>query len=196
MRTFRPTFGIPAGRHPRPGAGERAAAVLGCRGITGVVLGSLLLSGCLYGFQAGAGFPTYVKTVAIVPFENETNRPELTDEVFQQLLREFPRSQGLQPAGEDVADAIVRGKIRRYDLSTPSYRPGAAGETPQVLQRQVTLMVEVQIINLVDNAILWENPGISVVGQYLEETESEDVGRALAIELLIQRIVDGAQENW
>jgi len=137
-----------------------------------------------------------VKTVAIVPFENETNRPELTDEVFQMLLREFPRSQGLQPAGEEVADAVIRGKIRRYDLSTPSYRPGAAGETPQVLQRQVTLMVEVQIVNLVDNTILWESPGISVMGQYLEETESEDVGRALAIELLIQRIVDGAQENW
>lgn len=156
----------------------------------------LLLSGCLYGFQAGAGFPSHVKTVAIVPFENETNRPELTDEVFQMLLREFPRSQGLQPAGEEVADAVIRGKIRRYDLSTPSYRPGAAGETPQVLQRQVTLMVEVQIINLVDDTILWESPGISVMGQYLEETESEDVGRALAIELLIQRIVDGAQENW
>ena len=156
----------------------------------------LVLSGCLYGFQAGAGFPSHVKTVAIVPFENETNRPELTDEVFQMLLREFPRSQGLQPAGEEVADAVIRGKIRRYDLSTPSYRPGAAGETPQVLQRQVTLMVEVQIVNLVDDTILWESPGISVMGQYLEETESEDVGRALAIELLIQRIVDGAQENW
>ncbi len=168
----------------------------GCREIFPILLAGLLLSGCVYGFQAGAGFPGYVRTVAILPFENETNRPELTDEVFINLLREFPRSQGLQPAGEEVADAVVRGKIRRYDLSTPSYRPGAAGDTPQVLQRQVTLVVEVQIINLVDNAILWENPGISVIGQYLEETESEDVGRALAIELLIQRIVDGAQENW
>ncbi len=168
----------------------------GGRGLLPILLAGLLLSGCVYGFQAGAGFPGYVRTVAILPFENETNRPELTDEVFIQLLREFPRSQGLQPAGEEVADAVVRGKIRRYDLSTPSYRPGAVGDTPQVLQRQVTLVVEVQIVNLVDNTILWENSSISVMGQYLEETESEDVGRALAIELLIQRIVDGAQENW
>ena len=29
----------------------------------------LPFSGCLYTFQAGAGFPDYVKTVAIVPFE-------------------------------------------------------------------------------------------------------------------------------
>ena len=159
---------------------------------------ALPISGCFYSFQAGAGFPDYVKTVAIVPFELGPNitRPELADEVFQALLREFPRSQGLQPAGEDVADAVVRGTIKNYDVSTPSYRAGAAGEVPQVLQRQVTLAVEVQIINLVDNEVLWEGTSVSVRGEYLEESETEDVGRALAIELLVQRIVDGAQSNW
>jgi len=156
----------------------------------------LSASACLYSFKAGAGFPDYVKTVAIVPFENETTRPEVTDEVFNLLLREFPRSQGLQPAGQDVADAVILGTIKRYDVSTPSYRAGAAGEVPTVLQRQVSLTVEVQIINQVDNVVLWESPGISVQGEYLEESETEEVGRTLAIELLIQRIVDGAQSNW
>ena len=155
------------------------------------------LQGCFYGFQAGAGFPDHVRTVAIIPFDNTTTRPEITDEVFNLLLREFPRSQGLQPAGADVADAMVTGTITRYDVSTPSYRAaGGVNEAPQVLQRQVNLTVEVQIINLVDNEILWESRGISVQGEYLEESESEDTGRALAIELLIQRIVDGAQSNW
>ena len=113
----------------------------------------------MYSFRAGAGFPDYVKTVAVLPFENgpEVTRPEITDELFQQLLREFPRALGLQPAGQDVADAVVQGTIRRYDISTPSYRPGAAGEIPQVLQRQVSIVVEVQIINQVDNEILWES---------------------------------------
>ncbi len=159
---------------------------------------ALPTSGCLYSFQAGAGFPDSVKTVAIVPFELGPNitRPELADEIFQALLREFPRSQGLQLAGEDVADAVVRGTIKNYDISTPSYRAGALGDAPQVLQRQVMLAVEVQIINLVDNKVLWEGTNVSVRGEYLEESETEDVGRALAIELLVQRIVDGAQSNW
>ena len=158
----------------------------------------LPFSGCFYGFQAGAGFPDTVKTVAIVPFELGPNvtRPELTDEIFNLLLREFPRSQGLQPAGEDVADAVVRGTITRYSVSTPSYRAGAGGQVPTVLQRQVSLTVEVQIINLVDNEILWESSSVSVQGEYLEESETEDVGRNIAIELLVQRIVDGAQSNW
>ncbi|MBT8398384.1 MAG: hypothetical protein KJN92_15530 [Gemmatimonadetes bacterium] len=137
-----------------------------------------------------------MRTVAIVPFENETTRPEITDEVFNLLLREFPRSQGLQPAGEDVADAVIRGTITRYDVSTPSYRAGAAGDVPQVLQRQVSLTVQVQIINQVDNEILWESNAVSVRGEFMEETETEDAGRALAIELLVQRIIDGAQSNW
>jgi hypothetical protein len=139
-----------------------------------------------------------VKTVAIVPFDlgEGVTRPELIDEIFTQLLREFPRSQGLQPAGEDIADAVVRGVIKRYDVSTPSYRAGATGEVPQVLQRQVSLTVEVQIVNQVDNVVLWENAAITVQGEYLEESETEDVGRTVAIELLIQRIVDGAQSNW
>lgn len=154
----------------------------------------LTLPGCIYSFQAGAGFPDHVKTVAIIPFDNDTTRPEITDEVFALLLREFPRSQGLQPAAYEVADAVVRGVIKSYDVSTPSYR--ATGDVPQVLQRQVRLMVEVEIVNLVDDEVLWKSPGISVQGEYLEESETEDVGRAVAIELLVQRIVDGAQSNW
>ena len=34
------------------------------------------------------------------------------------------------------------------------------------------------------------------LGGNLEDSESEDQGREVAIELLIQRIVDGAQSNW
>jgi hypothetical protein len=152
----------------------------------------------MYSFRAGAGFPEHVRTVAIVPFDLGTGvtRPELTDEIFQALLQEFPRSQGLQPAGQDVADAIVQGTIQRYSLSTPSYRPGAANAAPTVLQRQVTITVDVEIINLVDNEILWEGRSISVMGEFLEDSGTEDEGRALAIELLVQRIVDGAQSNW
>jgi hypothetical protein len=174
----------------------RIHRISGWRANSGLLLAVVFLSGCFYSFQAGAGFPDYVKTVAVLPFENETNRFELTQEVFQALQREFPRSMGLQPAGEGVADAVVRGVITQYNLSTPSYRPGAAGQSPQVLQRQVTLIVSVEIINQVDNVILWESRSVSARGEYLEEGETEDIGRTKAIELLVQSVIDGAQSNW
>ena len=152
------------------------------------------MAGCSYSFRSGS-FPDHIRTVAILPFDNDTNRFELTQEIHDQLLRELPRSLGVTNAGEEVADAVILGRISRYDLTAPLFRPGQQDDRVDVLQRQVNIRVEVELIDLVENVILWEAPGLSTQGQYLEG-ESEEVGRAEAIELLVQRIVDGAQSNW
>lgn len=157
---------------------------------------AILMSGCNYSFTAGAGFPAHVRTVAVLPFENETNRFELTQEVHEALLRQLPRALGLNPAGEEVADAVVSGTIRTYNLAAPLYRQGRESESVEVTQRQVVLVVGVEILDRTENGILWEQSQIRVQGQYLEASESEDVGRLEAIELLVQEIVDGAQSNW
>ena len=52
-----------------------------------------------------------------------------------------------------------------------------------------------EIIDLVENVILWESNNVSARGEY-PEGSPEDGGRARAIELLVQEIVDGAQSNW
>ena len=56
--------------------------------------------------------------------------------------------------------------------------------------------MEVELIDINQNVILWDDLALTSEGQYLEESESEEVGRAEAIQLLVQRIVDGAQSNW
>lgn len=152
-------------------------------------------SGCMYSFQGGS-FPSHIRTIAVIPFENETTRLELTQELHDAMLRNLPRSLGIRQAGQDVADAVVRGRITGYNLSTPNYRAGAEGGRAQVLQRQVTISVAVEIVDLVNNEILWENTGVRGEGPYLEQTETEEVGKTVAIDLLVQRIVDGAQSNW
>ena len=161
-----------------------------------VLLGSMLLSGCLYSFRAGSFPPEHIRTVAVQPFENDTDLFELSNEVYDELLRNLPRALGIRTAGEDVADAIVRGTIVRYDVVAPSYRAGAEGQPAEVLQRQVNITVRVEIVDLVENVILWEEAGVTAQGQFLEASETEEVGRVEAIELLVQKIVDGAQSNW
>ena len=151
---------------------------------------------CNYSFSAGAGLPSHVRTVAILPFENETGRFEVTQEVYDALLQELPRALGLSLAGEESADAIVSGTILGYSLNAPLYRRGQEAETVEVLQRQVRLSVEVQILDRAEYAILWDNSRLQVEGQYLDASETEEDGRAEAIELLVQEIVDGAQSNW
>lgn len=157
---------------------------------------SLSLSGCNYSFTSGAGFPDHIRTIAVVPFENDTNRFELTQEVHEALLRQVPRSLGLTPAGEQAADAVLTGTILRYELTAPLYRRGQEAETVQVLQREVVLVVQVEVLDREAYTILWDQQQLRVVGQYLDASETEDVGRTEAIELLVQEIVDGAQSNW
>jgi len=161
-----------------------------------VVAVPLLASGCLYSFRAGSFPPAHIRTIAVVPFDNETTRFELSGELYDQLLRNLPRALGIRTAGEDVANAVVRGTIVRYEVVAPNYRAGAEGQPAEVLQRQVNITVRVEIVDLVENVILWEDRNISVQGQFLEASETEDEGRAEALELLVQKIVDGAQSNW
>ena len=207
IRSLR-TFGRPVGRSGlrencvtgvATGAARRAAGWLRVpagRHLAALALVAITLAACNYSFTAGAGFPDYIRTVAVVPFENETNRFELTQEVHEALLRQLPRSLGLNPAGEETADAVVSGTILRYELSAPLYRRGQQAETVQVLQREVVLVVRVEVLDRENYTILWDQQQLRVVGQYLDASETEDVGRTEAIELLVQEIVDGAQSNW
>ena len=153
----------------------------------------LAAGGCNYGFRSGS-FPDHIRTIAILPFDNDTNRFELTQEIHQELLQTLPGALGVTNAGEDVADAVIQGRIIRYDLTAPLFRANQVGQV-DVLQRQVSIRVEVELIDRVEDVILWDNLALSTLGQYLEG-EPEEIGRIEAIELLVQRIVDGAQSNW
>ena len=167
----------------------------GVRRAAGLAFLAPALSGCVYGFNAGTGFQ--LETIAILPFDNQTTRLELTQEIHELLLQELPSALGLRLAGEEVADAVVRGTIRDYSLRAPNYRPGAQqGDRPEVLQREVALVVSVEVLDVAENLILWDNTSLRTVGQYLEASETEDVGKLEALELLVQGIVDGLQSNW
>ncbi len=185
-KPIRPMSGIPVRRRP-----ERRA-VPGVLALVGLLWA---LTGCNYTFQAGSGFPPHVRTVAVETFDNETDRFEVSQELYEKLLDEIPRSFGLTSAGEEFADAIVRGSVRRYSVDAPSYRTGQDGN-PQVVERQVVIGIEVQVIDRVNNMILWENNSLSERGEYLEASELEETGRELAIERLVRAIVNGLQSNW
>lgn len=65
-----------------------------------------------------------------------------------------------------------------------------------VFQRRITIRARVEIIDLQRNEVIWNAPSVTGVGEYDPETETEDEGQQLALENLIQKIVDGAQSQW
>ena len=53
-----------------------------------VLLAALImaLTGCLYTFQAGSGFPSHVRTLAVIPFDYVNPLFDLSQELHSLLL--------------------------------------------------------------------------------------------------------------
>jgi hypothetical protein len=156
-------------------------------------LSAAALAGCLYGFGGGTGFPPHIKSVAVLPFENLTSEPALTNEVNRAVRDAVQGRLGLRAAGEAQADAIVKGTIQRYEPDIPIAFGGDQQQNVQVNRRKVQIVLQVQILDQRENKVLWERNGLSVEGDY---TTNESDGRRKAIERLITDIVDGAQSQW
>jgi hypothetical protein len=167
------------------------------RGLVLLLLSLSLIGagGCLYGFSGG-GLPAGIRTVAVLPFENLTAEPTLTQEITQAVREAVERRLGLRPAGEEQADAIVRGTITRYEPDTPLAITGASSTTRnrvEVTNRMVQITVSVEILDQREGKPLWTRSGLTVQGEY---TTQEIEGRRKALDKLITDIVDGAQSQW
>lgn len=158
----------------------------------------LLLTACNYGFQGGGGFPEDIRTIYIEPFENQTVQSELDQPLFQRLTDRLPRALGGRLGGRENADAVVRGRITRYDNVGQNYRPGETQTSPavNVLTYQVTITVSVEIIDRKRNVVLWDSQSLVGRGEYRREGGQETEGREIALDHILQQIIDGAQSQW
>ena len=134
--------------------------------------------------------------MAVVPFDNLTPEPTLTQEINRAVREAVEQRLGLRPAGEQQADAVVTGSIQRYDPDMAI--AFTAGQTDtrvtEVTKRMVIITVNVTITSQADNKILWEKRGLTVQGEYDPGREID--GRRRALETLVNDIVDGAQSQW
>lgn len=162
-----------------------------------MVLGLLTATAaCNYGFEGG-GFPSHIRTIYIAPFENETPQFELQGTLFSALMEELPGQLGLRTAGEESADAILRGQILRYDDVAQNYRAGAADQPAgEVFGHEVQIGISARLVDVRDNVIRWETQSLTGRGRYDPARETEAVGQREAIESLIEQIIDGAQSQW
>lgn len=173
----------PRSRRPRASR-ARIVAALAC----------VLATACNYSFSAGGGFPSDIRTIYIESLDNETLQLDLGGQLFRVMTERVPRSLGVRPAGAAAADAVIRGRVLRYDDMAMT-RPGAPG-TIEVLQHQVQITVAIQVIDVRRNEILWESSALSGRGEYRPDTQSDEAARQIAIESIVRQIIDGAQSQW
>jgi hypothetical protein len=153
---------------------------------------ALAACGVRYGFSEGA-FPAHVRTMAIVPFDNQTPASELQSELFETMRKELQRRLGVRDAPQERADALVRGTIVTYDADVPvafSADPRQAVSA----RRRLQITVDVEILDQTTGKVLWQRKGLRAEGEYAERAEPE--GRRLAINRIVNDIVEGAQSQW
>ena len=160
-------------------------------GVYSVVL--VALTACIpYGFTGG-GLPSHIRTVAIVPFDNQTAAPELPRELTEALRTRLHDRLGLRDASESKANAIVRGTIQRYETDIP-IGFSANNKQATTAKRQLQLVVDIEMVDQVTGKTLWQRKGLLAQGEYEERGEAS--GRKQAIDRIVSDVVEGAQSQW
>jgi len=155
-------------------------------------LGLLSLTGCFYSF-AGGGLPPHIHTMAIVTFDNQTPSPDLPKELYDQMRSELQKRLGVRDAPQDRADALVHGTIASFDADVPV---GFSANPQQAVsaRRRLQITVDVEILDQSNGKALYSNKTLRQEADYAERAEAE--GRKQAIEKIVQKIIEGVQQNW
>jgi hypothetical protein len=154
----------------------------------------LALAGCgvRYGFSEGA-FPSHVRTIAVLPFDNDTPAAELQSELFETMRTRLQQRLGVRDAPQEKAHAIVRGHIRGYDADVPVAFSADPRQTVSA-RRRLQITVDVEILDQTNGKTLWARKGLRAEGEYAERAEAE--GRRQAIDKIVNDIIEGAQSQW
>lgn len=159
------------------------------------VLALALAAGCRFSPYkfAGGGLPRNIRTIAVLPFDNQTPVAELQRDLYDAMRRELQSRLNLREASEVKADAIVRGAIVRYDADVPV---GYSSDPRQATQarRQLQIVVDVAIIDQASGRTLVERKGLTQKADYPERAEAQ--GRADAIRQIVNDVIEGAQSQW
>lgn len=166
------------------------------RSLAGGLLALSLLAGCMYSFTGG-GLPGHVDRVYIQPFENETPYQNLTSDLLREMQDRLPGSLGVRLSAEQTADAIVRGTLRSAEEQTTNFdpQPDPTGRI-QRLEARVQISFDAEIFDVRNDKVLWRGSGLTAIGNFEPGREDVDDGRKKALELVVQKIVEGAQSQW
>lgn len=156
------------------------------------------VAGCSFGF-VGGGLPPGIRTVAVAAFDNDTADPSLAQLVQLAVKQGVESRLGLRAAAPTLADAIVNGKVTRYDPDQPlSFRgtPTTTGAANQVdvTRRQVELTVDITVVEQKTGRTLWDGKNQLVQGDY--QPGHEEDGKRKALALLVNKVIDGVHQNW
>ncbi len=95
----------------------------------------LALSGCRYSVRSVA--PAHIKRVQIKPFENLTDRRDLSADLMLQFKKEFRATAGVKIVSKNP-DGIITGKITKYKK-----RPLIESTDDRIIESQLLIQADI-----------------------------------------------------
>ncbi|MEA2063237.1 MAG: LptE family protein [Gemmatimonadota bacterium] len=144
-------------------------------------------------YSTSGRLPQHIKTVYIPTFENETAEFSLDQEITNAVTERFLSEANLRLGDAGGADAQITGKVRRYYEEAETYSQATGVE---VSGRRVTIVLEVEFIDRVENETLWQDRNFSRWAVYEPEKETEQEAAARVVELLADDLISSVLQQW
>lgn len=158
---------------------------------------SLLLITALAIGSVGCGVYTFnpkgkssLKSIAILPLENQTDRFELTDRLTEIIVDQFIEDGNLIVMSESTADAILSGVLLRYERVEVVF-----DETDQVQQYKVLMDFMITLTDRNTDEELW-SARMNQEGIFDAVDETEEDGQLRAGERLVEQIINRTTKSW
>ena len=152
-----------------------------------IILGTVLATACGYRFAGQGQYPKGVQHIYIEVFDNRTSKTGIERIVTNQVIFEFTRQRESSLAGSvSKADAILKGVI-----STIRTRTVARVGTELASQREVTMTVDLKLVQQDGGKVLWAANGVSERQTYDVIQDSQiltDQNETNAIAVLSERM--------
>lgn len=163
--------------------------------VAAILVVALATSGC--GYTLSSVLPTYIKTLAVPVFANNTVEFGLSDDVTQAIVNSFLADRRLRIVGEREADSVLRGTVVSYKNQVFGYT-----QQERATEYEIVLTVKVLFRDLVKNRDVWKEDAMTVrttynvvaVGAAPAQTEAD--GRRDVIQKLADQIVSRTVQGW
>lgn len=128
------------------------------------------MAGCGYTLKGSGSFlPDYIRSIAVMEFQNATDKFELEKIIYEKIEEEFTTrgNFNIQP-GQDGADASLTGTILSYTT-----RPKSVDESGRATSYVIQITIDAVFRDLRTNRPLFEGRNYSVSEEY-QLSDSED----------------------
>ncbi len=136
---------------------------LGTGAVLFVVLCAAMATGCGYALAGTGSFlPDYIKTIGVPMFTNRTTVFNLETQLTQKVRSEFIGRGRYQILPEPTGvDALLVGEVSSVTITPVSFTGNNLAS-----RYNITMSARVELRDLRDNKVLWENPGLVFRQEY------------------------------